>query len=113
MLLGGKTPCLKRTEPVMGGASCLTSTVAWRSVIGSQDGGNGPPIPRAVLLHVHPPNPRPNSATFADLFCDLLGFLDFADLFCRFVGFLGFCRFVLPFCWGFWDPRTPDLEASL
>ena len=49
------------------------------------------------------PNPRPNSA-------------DFADLVCRLVGFLGFCRFVLLICWvsgillicsadllGFWD----------
>ena len=59
------------------------------------------------------PNRRPNPVDFADLFCRFVGFLNFADLFCRFVGFLGFCRLVLPTCWGFWDPGTPDSEASL
>ena len=29
-----------------------------------------------------PPNRRPNSADFADLFCQFVGFLDFAHLFC-------------------------------
>ena len=34
----------------------------------------------------NPPNQRPNSADFANLFCQFVGFLNFADLFCRLVG---------------------------
>ena len=52
--------------------------------VGNAPQSSGRPTPETRPIHIasQPPNRRPNSADFPNLFCRFVGFLNTADLFC-------------------------------